>query len=291
MRTPRQALSKKTRFEVLKRDRFTCQYCGAKAADTLLSVAELETPDAAADPDAAVRLHVDHIIPRALGGADHVANYVTACEACNLGKGARRLDDQSAVRLQHDEIDRRAAHLEQLALQAAYHREVIERAQTEESVAVAAFNDAISEHGRILSPTGEKSVRRVVRKYGLDATLDAVRIAASQYLDRPRVEPDDAIDLALRKLGGICHVRRIEAADPAKAELYRIRGLLINGVSGRVDPVESLGLLEEAQELGWDLAWVRRFAAAARSYWGWRDDMRQMIAEDRRTTACVAAAV
>lgn len=46
--TKRKAISKKIRFEVFKRDSFTCQYCGEKAPDVIL--------------------HVDHIDPVAKGG-------------------------------------------------------------------------------------------------------------------------------------------------------------------------------------------------------------------------------
>ncbi len=67
----RTALSKKTRFEVFKRDEFTCQYCGAR-------------------PPQAV-LNVDHINPVAEGGKNDIDNLVTACESCNAGKGARLL--------------------------------------------------------------------------------------------------------------------------------------------------------------------------------------------------------
>lgn len=70
--TKRKALSKKTRFEVFKRDSFTCQYCGAH-------------------PPQAV-LHVDHVIPVAEGGQNDQDNLITSCDACNLGKGARSLD-------------------------------------------------------------------------------------------------------------------------------------------------------------------------------------------------------
>jgi len=45
---PKKPIPKRTRFEVLKRDRFRCQYCGASAPDALL--------------------HVDHIVPVAKGG-------------------------------------------------------------------------------------------------------------------------------------------------------------------------------------------------------------------------------
>lgn len=68
----RKALSKKTRFEVFKRDGFTCQYCGA-------------TPPK-------VILHVDHVVAVAEGGENDTDNLVTSCESCNLGKGARPLD-------------------------------------------------------------------------------------------------------------------------------------------------------------------------------------------------------
>lgn len=62
------------RFEILKRDGFRCRYCGATGAKT--------------------QLHVDHIEPRSLGGSDEPSNLITACRECNLGKRARRLDDE-----------------------------------------------------------------------------------------------------------------------------------------------------------------------------------------------------
>lgn len=71
MATQRKAMSKKTRFEVFKRDGFTCQYCGAHPPEVIL------------EPD--------HINPVANGGTNHIDNLVTSCFACNRGKGARLL--------------------------------------------------------------------------------------------------------------------------------------------------------------------------------------------------------
>lgn len=34
----RKSISKKLRFEVFKRDKFTCQYCGRKAPDVVLQI-------------------------------------------------------------------------------------------------------------------------------------------------------------------------------------------------------------------------------------------------------------
>lgn len=68
----RKPITKKTRFEVFKRDGFTCQYCGA-------------TPPS-------VILHVDHIDPVANGGSNDMDNLTTSCSHCNLGKGKNSLD-------------------------------------------------------------------------------------------------------------------------------------------------------------------------------------------------------
>ena len=67
----RQKISKKARFEVFKRDQFTCVYCG-------------QTPPK-------VVLHVDHVEPISKGGTNDINNLVTSCSDCNLGKGATPL--------------------------------------------------------------------------------------------------------------------------------------------------------------------------------------------------------
>jgi HNH endonuclease len=61
------------RFEVFKRDGFTCAYCGRKPP--------------------AVVLEVDHIVPRAADGTDEFHNLITSCFECNRGKRDRPLGD------------------------------------------------------------------------------------------------------------------------------------------------------------------------------------------------------
>jgi len=60
------AVSKRLRYEVLRRDSYTCRYCGAKAPD--------------------VAITVDHVLPVALGGSDDPSNLAAACDSCNGGK-------------------------------------------------------------------------------------------------------------------------------------------------------------------------------------------------------------
>lgn len=68
----RKPISTRTRFEIFKRDRFTCQYCGGKPP--------------------AVVLHVDHITAVSAGGTNDADNLVTSCKDCNLGKSDVPLD-------------------------------------------------------------------------------------------------------------------------------------------------------------------------------------------------------
>lgn len=58
-----------SRKNVLVRDAFQCQYCGAEHT--------------AAD------LTIDHIIPKVQGGSNQWTNVVTCCRSCNIKKGGR----------------------------------------------------------------------------------------------------------------------------------------------------------------------------------------------------------
>ncbi len=51
---------------ILKRDGYTCQYCGRNSGE---------------------RMTIDHVIPKSQGGRTVWENVVSACRACNLRKG------------------------------------------------------------------------------------------------------------------------------------------------------------------------------------------------------------
>lgn len=65
------AVTKRVRFEVLKRDNFTCRYCHKNTNE----------------------LEVDHVVPVALGGEDIPENLVAACKDCNRGKSSINPDE------------------------------------------------------------------------------------------------------------------------------------------------------------------------------------------------------
>lgn len=66
-------ISLTTRFLVMKRDRFTCVYCGAHPPQ--------------------VQIEVDHFHPASRGGPADAANLVTSCHDCNRGKGTMLWND------------------------------------------------------------------------------------------------------------------------------------------------------------------------------------------------------
>lgn len=43
--------------------------------------------------------HVDHVMPRSMGGSDLIENLVPSCAACNLSKGAKHPSEWEGARL------------------------------------------------------------------------------------------------------------------------------------------------------------------------------------------------
>jgi len=106
----RKPISKKLRFEVFKRDEFVCQYCGSNPPSVIL--------------------HVDHIISVKDGGSNEIDNLLTACESCNLGKGATPLKEiPSSLRDRAKEISEREEQLK------GYNKILLDKAERIESQA------------------------------------------------------------------------------------------------------------------------------------------------------------
>jgi hypothetical protein len=66
------SISKRLRYEILKRDGNKCRYCGATADESPLTI--------------------DHVVPVSLGGTDDPGNLVAACKDCNAGKSSSNPD-------------------------------------------------------------------------------------------------------------------------------------------------------------------------------------------------------
>jgi HNH endonuclease len=166
------SLSVRTRFEIFKRDRFTCAYCG-------------QTP-----PN--VLLECDHVVPRAAGGSDEIENLITACQDCNRGKSSRLLDESFAPTISRETAEDAQ---EALAQAKAYVDAVTaERALFEHLVALV-WDGWAKAFGaeRVESADGtswvfndyqrfpeERSVRSILRRLPLATVLEAIDITAGR---------------------------------------------------------------------------------------------------------------
>lgn len=187
MAAKRKEISKKMRFEVFKRDNFTCQYCGRMAPDVVLQV--------------------DHIKPVSKGGKNEMINLVTSCFDCNNGKSNVELSDDTAVKKQEKQLLEIAERKEQLDMMLKW-RDSMNDIENEMVNAVdKAFRNntewGISEHGK-------KKVRKWLKEFSLNEILDAVDIAINSYYD----DTEEGWKLAFNKVAGICVNKKRQAEDP-----------------------------------------------------------------------------
>jgi hypothetical protein len=151
----KRSVKQRVRFEVFKRDQFTCQYCG-------------QTPPA-------VVLEVDHIVARADRGSDEPANLITACFDCNRGKGAVPL----SARLSLDDVESRRRLLQERVEQAeAYEQMLKERRYAEDAAIdeIVAVYEAYFDGWTLLEGT-RQSIRNFLRKLPKVVVTEAMEMA------------------------------------------------------------------------------------------------------------------
>ena len=202
-------MSKKTRFEVLKRDSFVCQYCGVSAPETVL--------------------HIDHINPVSKGGDNNIMNLITACESCNLGKKHRKLSDNSSLMKQKSQLDELEAKREQIALMAKWRSELSDITNYTTDLIIAEIKKKFGE-GYSVSERGKLVARGWLNKYNLKEIFDAIDRASLQYLK--------TIDsVTVEKF--FSYVPRIAAAEkrfrkePYLREISKMAGCLVKKFGGK----------------------------------------------------------
>lgn len=171
----REPVSKKTRFEVFKRDSFTCTYCGAKPPKVVLEL--------------------DHLQPVSKGGGNGLDNLFTACFDCNRGKGNREIG------VHQPSLGDRAALLQEKKEQLeAFQAMVLEmEEQIEQTVWVIIFELF---RANKTSEIRFAACRNFLVELGLDECLDAAQIAMR---NKPYSE-----NQRFRYFCGICHRKRRE---------------------------------------------------------------------------------
>ncbi len=197
-------MSKLLRFEVFKRDSFTCQYCGGQAPDVLLQV--------------------DHINPVASGGTNDLVNLITACQPCNNGKGARQLSDDSAVKRQRAQIELLEERREQLEMMLQWR----DAAEREKIDIVEAIAERCAERGSFIpNESGRANIRRWLKTYTLPELLAALDNSFDSYMKWSGDDPDqDAWEVAFKKIPAVASINRQSAEKPYLRDVLYIQGIL-----------------------------------------------------------------
>ena len=167
----RKSLSNKIRFEVFKRDNFTCQYCGRKAPEIVLNV--------------------DHIEPVAKGGTNDIYNLVTSCFECNNGKRDRKLDDNTEITKQHAELEilnERKKQLEQLM---EWKNELKNFDNQQIEMLSDYIGDSLSTN---VTDQGKVFLKKWLKKYSFQDLINATDKAVEVYCHLPNEEIFDKIE-------------------------------------------------------------------------------------------------
>lgn len=181
------------RFEVLKRDCFKCQYCGASAPD--------------------VPLHIDHIQPVSKGGKTTLLNLVTSCGDCNSGKSGKLLSDASAINASKKQAEKIAQQRQDLDMMLKWRAGLVDLDQRK----MEEIQKVLRESGGInLSDHGVAVIKKLLKKHGFADMLEGLEIAIAGYAG------SDIVD----KLGGILASRQEDKENPGIARVRHATAIL-----------------------------------------------------------------
>lgn len=201
----RKTLSKKIRFEVFKRDSFTCQYCGRMAPDVVLEV--------------------DHINAVFNGGENDIMNLVTSCFDCNRGKGKRKLSESSEIKKQQAQLKELNEKRSQLELMLKWKKELYDFEKEEVEKCAEQFT-YLTDVG--VTESGKNSIKKWISEFGTLEVLQCIEISVRQYFD----DNNKATwPKTFSYIPRIANIRKKQKTDPLIADRNYIKYALRNKMS------------------------------------------------------------
>lgn len=202
--TTRIAISKKIRFEVFKRDKFTCQYCGRKAPDVVLNI--------------------DHLEPVAKGGNNEIINLITSCFECNNGKRDNKLDDHSVVEKQRKQLELLQERREQMELMIEWKKSLSSLADDTTNLIIDYVNSKIPSF--FVNDSGRKAIEKWIKDFSINDILDSIDQAAAKYLkyEDGKLTPE-SVQEYFNKIAGITAVKNMPLI---QQKLAYIKGICRN---------------------------------------------------------------
>lgn len=251
----RQAISKTVRFEVFKRDKFKCQYCGASAPHVLLQV--------------------DHINPIANNGTNELLNLITSCFDCNNGKRDKLLTDDTRITKQKEQLEQLQERREQLEMMMEWHQGL--KNLDEETVnKLKDYWEQLAK-GYSINENGVGTLKKWLKKFDCDEILKAMDNAATQYLEWDGdVVTSESWEIAYSKIGAIISVERQTKENPDLKEFYYIRGILKNRLH-YYNPKLTLEWLEAAKSWGATIPELKQIACTTKNWTSFSNDIDDII--------------
>lgn len=200
----RKNISKKTRFEVFKRDNFTCQYCGRSAPDVILEI--------------------DHINPISKGGDNSIFNLITSCYDCNRGKKNIKLNDNLEIKKQKQELDKLNKKREQLKFLNEWRQEL----KNVDNEIIDFYKNAISDiSGRDFSPTdyAKKEILKWTKKYEPREIIEAINISFNKYYTE---KTNNNFNISFEKIKNILSISKVQKENPDLKNVFYCRAILRN---------------------------------------------------------------
>lgn len=257
----RKSVGKTLRFEVLKRDSFKCQYCGATAPEVVL--------------------HVDHIEAVANGGSNDITNLITACDGCNLGKSDRALDDNAAIRKSRNQLEELQERREQLEMMMEWRKGL--RDLHDETVQNLSDYWTAYTKGFCVTDKGREALAKLSRTFSINEICAAMDTAAHVYLktDGKGDPVAESVGAAFHKIGGICRTTRQAKDDPEIMDLLYIRGILRKRIPGYFNAGKAMELLRDARSWGVSVIALRGIAVGVRNWSDFRGKVEAAVDEKR----------
>lgn len=149
----RKSISIKKRFDIFKRDNFTCQYCSAKPPK--------------------VPLEIDHIVPVIKGGTNDEYNLITACFNCNRGKGKNSLD--STMPTQDEALERIKEAHSQYKIYLKFLKETAKQQLVTTQIVCDVYESVYEDE--TFTPKFRISIKQFIDKLGVDEVVIAMEKA------------------------------------------------------------------------------------------------------------------
>jgi len=256
---PRKPIRKSVRFEVFKRDSFTCQYCGRKSPDECV-------------------LEVDHITPVAAGGRNEILNLVSACRECNAGKSDRSLSDNAKVTVARKQADDASERLEQMKMVANWHKSLAE----EDITAVDFLEDIWADEcgGEVQIGEDDRNMLFVlVKQFSFEEVAAALRQCIGKFI----YQADIGFSGGRRAIAAIpnqCKINKINRLNPEDGRTRYLLGILKRRCS-YINLGTAANLIKQLRECGISFDDMEWYAKKTKCWSQFRDAVCSLVPQDQ----------